>query len=347
MRGAAPEKLKSSLLAAVCVIALVRTAPAEENKPATPTLAGASISTTPDQVVREAATRAVRLVDRTSAGFLPTRTCFTCHTQTLSAMVLTDAHKVGIEIDELNLNRQSERAFEDSMFGGVRAATVGYALWALDIGGHAPDEKTERLVEYLLNYQKELGVWKTVVNRPPAEASDFTTNYVAVRGLNRYGHAKQREAIETRTAAVRRWLESADAADTEDQVFRLRLAHELKLPEERIGHFVQKLLSEQETDGGWAQERGMKPDGYATGSVLVALHEAGGLSCRHAAWLRGLGYLLRTQKPDGSWHVESRAKPLQEYFESGFPHGKDQFISAFATGWAAEALLMSLADERR
>jgi len=91
----------------------------------------------------------------------------------------------------------------------------------------------------------------------------------------------------------------------------------------------------------------MNPDAYATGSVLVALHEAGGLSCEHAAWRRGLGYLLRTQKSDGSWQVESRAKPLQEYFESGFPHGKDQFISAFATGWATEALLMSLAPVRR
>jgi hypothetical protein len=91
----------------------------------------------------------------------------------------------------------------------------------------------------------------------------------------------------------------------------------------------------------------MEPDAYATGSALVALHEAGGLSCQHPAWLRGLRYLLRTQQPDGSWHVVSRAKPLQEYFESGFPHGKDQFISTFATGWAAEALLMSLEQERR
>jgi len=77
------------------------------------------------------------------------------------------------------------------------------------------------------------------------------------------------------------------------------------------------------------------------------LHEAGGVSCQHPAWQRGCGYLLGTQKPDGSWHVVSRATPLQEYFESGFPHGKDQFISAFATGWATEALLMSLAQERR
>ena len=56
-------------------------------------------------------------------------------------------------------------------------------------------------------------------------------------------------------------------------------------------------------------------------------------------------YLLATQHADGSWYVRSRAPKFQPYFESGFPHGKDQFISAFATGWAAEALLMSLGKD--
>jgi hypothetical protein len=263
-------------------------------------------------------------------------------------MVLRDARKVGIKIDEANFTRQYERAFEvHGSLGGVRVDTVGYALWALDIGQQAPNDKTEAMVEYVLNYQKDLGTWKTTVDRPPAETSHFTTNYVALRGLHRYGNAQQREAIATRAAAVKKWLESANVADTEDQVFRLRLAHELKLPAEKLDRFVQRLVSEQDAEGGWAQKPGMKPDAYGTGSALVALHEAGGVSSQHSAWLRGLDYLLRTQKPDGSWHVESRAKPLQEYFESGFPHGKDQFISAYATGWATEVLLIALEHERR
>jgi N-acyl-D-amino-acid deacylase len=343
MHDAVLKALKSSAIAACSLIAMVRTAPAEERWPASATSGPVAISAMPNQEIREAATRAVRLIDRTSANFLTTRACFTCHTQTLSAMVLRDARKVGLEIDEANFKRQYERAFEvHGALGGVRVDTVGYALWALDIGQHAPDDKTEAMVEYVLNYQKDLGTWRTTVDRPPAEASSFTTNYVALRGLNRYGVAKQREAIATRLTAVRQWLESATAADTEDQVFRLRLAHELKLPSEMVDRFVQRLLSEQDASGGWVQRRGMKPDAYATGLVLVALHEAGRLIHQHSAWLRGLDYLLRTQQPDGSWQVASRAMPLQEYFESGFPHGKDQFISAFATGWATEALLMSL-----
>jgi hypothetical protein len=344
MHHAALKALNPSILAASFVIVVVGTASAEEKGPASATPGRAAVSTTPNQGVREAAAKAVRLIDRTSANFLTKRACFTCHTQTLSAMVLRDARDVGIEIDEANFKRQYERAIED--LTGTRVDTKGYALWALDIGRHAPDGNTEAMVEYILNYQKELGPWKTTVDRPPTEASNFTTNYVALRGLNRYGTAKQQAGIARRATAVRQWLESATAAHTEDQVFRLRLAHELKLPADKVDGYVQKLLTEQHADGGWAQKRGMEPDAYATGSVLVALHEAGGLSCQHSAWLRGLGYLLRTQQPDGSWHVVSRVKPLMEYFESGFPHGKDQFISAFATGWATEALLMALAQER-
>ena len=201
---------------------------------------------------------------------------------------------------------------------------------------------TSRMTAYLLKYQKELGHWKLTVDRPPAEASDFTTNYVAIRGLKRYGTDDQQTQIGARAEAVIRWISSAKAATTEDEVFRLRLAKELDLAAEKRASYVENLLSGQQADGGWAQKPDMKPDAYATGSVLVALHSAGGISCDHPSWRRGLKYLLGSQKPDGSWHVATRAKPLQEYFESGFPHGRDQFISAFATGWATEALLISL-----
>ena len=345
MRHAAPKALLIPVLAACSLIVAAPVFSADEKSPASPASQHAD-APTPPETVREAAARAVRLIDRTSAGFLATRACFTCHTQMLSALVLRDARKAGLETDEANFKRQCERAFEvHGVLGGVRVDTVGYALWALDAGGHPPDDKTEAMVEYVLNVQKDLGRWKTTVDRPPAEASHFTTNYVALRGLNRYGTATQRPAIAKRAAAVKQWLESADAPGTEDQVFRLWLARELGLPPDKAHRFVQRLLAEQDADGGWAQQRGMKSDAYATGSVLVALHEAGGLSRQHPAWRRGLGYLLRTQEPDGSWHVATRAQSLQPYFESGFPHGKDQFISAFATGWAAEALLMSLAED--
>ncbi len=45
-----------------------------------------------------------------------------------------------------------------------------------------------------------------------------------------------------------------------------------------------------------------------------------------------------SQEPDGSWHVVTRSKPVQIFFDNGDPHGKDQFISVLATNWAVAAL---------
>jgi hypothetical protein len=40
--------------------------------------------------------------------------------------------------------------------------------------------------------------------------------------------------------------------------------------------------------------------------------------------------------------VVSRSKPFQTYFESGYPHGKDQFISIAAAGWSTAALALAV-----
>ena len=63
-----------------------------------------------------------------------------------------------------------------------------------------------------------------------------------------------------------------------------------------------------------------------------------------AAYRKGLQFLISSQKEDGSWHVVSRSKPFQKYFESGYPHGKDQFISIAAGGWATMAPVFSLPE---
>jgi hypothetical protein len=44
-------------------------------------------------------------------------------------------------------------------------------------------------------------------------------------------------------------------------------------------------------------------------------------------------------------HVATRSKPIQTYFETGFPHGPDPFISSAATGWAATALGLAIGDD--
>ena len=94
----------------------------------------------------------------------------------------------------------------------------------------------------------------------------------------------------------------------------------------------------QRIDGGWSQLPETESDSYATGQVLFALNTAGRMAATNPVYQKGVDYLLRTQADDGSWHVKTRAIWLQPYFESGFPYGKDQFISTAGTAWAAMAL---------
>jgi hypothetical protein len=100
----------------------------------------------------------------------------------------------------------------------------------------------------------------------------------------------------------------------------------------------EELLTSQRPDGGWAQLVTLESDAYATGQVLTALKESGVLPVSSAAYQRGVQFLLNSQFEDGSWYVRTRTLPVQPYFDSEFPHGGDQFISAAATNWAVTAL---------
>jgi hypothetical protein len=60
-----------------------------------------------------------------------------------------------------------------------------------------------------------------------------------------------------------------------------------------------------------------------------------------ATYQRAVRFLLNTQQEDGSWYVKTRALAIQPFFDAGFPHGFDQWISAAGTSWATMALSLA------
>ncbi len=306
--------------------------------------------------IRAAISKSVPLLEKGSMGSADQRQCFTCHNQAVPLLALAEARKRGFAIDQDNFERQLRHTvahlqrgrknyFEGRGQGG-KVITAGYALWALEADGRTPDDTTTAVTSFLLEYQKEANHWRHPGNRPPSSGSDFTTTYVALRGLAEFGTEEQGPAIEARTAQVGKWLLSASPRDTEDRVFRLRALPFINAGEDELQKATLELLDSQRDDGGWAQAAGMKSDAYATGTVLVALLRAGNLSAKPRAIRRGVQFLVSTQLDDGSWHVVSRAKPFQTYFETGFPHAKDQFISIAASSWATLALVLTLPESR-
>ncbi len=166
-------------------------------------------------------------------------------------------------------------------------------------------------------------------------------------GLSVFATEDQASAADERLQRVKVWLKEAKAADTEDRVFRLRALHEVGADRQTLQTAAAELLRLQRDDGGWSQADGLKSDAYATGTVLAALFDTDTLEAEHAAYRRGVAYLLGSQLSDGSWKVATHATPIQTYFESGFPHEKDQFISMAATCWATVALLKACPQRER
>jgi squalene cyclase len=183
------------------------------------------------------------------------------------------------------------------------------------------------------------GGWRIATHRPPIESSDMEATAIGLRALQSYAPEPQKAEYAKAVERGAAWLTKAQPQTTEDHVFQLLGLAWTHARKDDIQKVARNLMALQQTDGGWGQLPTLASDAYATGQALTALAEAGSLTVTDPAYQRGVKFLLNTQLDDGSWYVRTRAIPVQPYFDSEFPHGSEQFISAAATNWATMALI--------
>ena len=303
-----------------------------------------------DNDARAAIARSMPLLQNSGLTFYDRGGCVSCHHNLLGLLTTRTLREqrlpfdVSIETLELrvlvdDLANTRDQALQGIVVPGGLATTTGYLLLSLDAAKHPPDATTDALVRLLRRAQMPDGSWLSAV-RPPSEASMITAAAVGLRGLQVYGDRGSpgdRRAI----AKARDYLLAAKPTNSEELTFRLLGLSWANASAPRRRAAFDALLSQQRADGGWAQLPYRESDAYATGQALVALREAG-VAVDSAAYQRGVRFLLDTQLVDGSWLVRTRSNFTQIYFESGFPHGAHQFISAAATHWATQALAWSL-----
>ena len=305
--------------------------------------------------------KSMDLLVKASSQFFAEGGCVSCHAQNMTALAVAAVRGRGLKTDEAAASEQAKATlfgfggFEQPMLqrmdppGG--SDTLMYSLLALDAGKQQADRVTDAMVFNMVGQQHAAGDWGFGgVRRPPIEDGGFSRTALCIRAMQVYGMPGRKAELDKRIARGRDWLLESKPRTTEDANMRLLGLKWTNVEASVLEGATRDVLALQRPDGGWSQTPDLAADAYATGQALYAL-SAAGVAASDPAYQRGVAWLLKTQLPDGSWHVASRAPKFQPYFESGFPHGHDQWISAMATGWAvmglSPAVSQASADARR
>jgi len=295
--------------------------------------------------------KSLALLQSSAVQFSKKTGCISCHHQSLLAMAASTARARGFRLDEEMAVHQVKATasvlapHRETLLQAVPTVPAtsivsSYALVGLAAEGYPADEMTDAMVHELAARQRRDGRWYSGGERPPLDQGDITATALCMRSLQLYPLPGRKQEFDQRVLKAREWLLAAVPSTTQEKALRLLGIAWAKADGKRVRDSVHALLREQRQDGGWAPMSTLESDAYATGQVLVALHEAG-VSPKDAVWRRGVEFLLKAQKEDGSWHVKSRALGFQPHFESGYPHGYDQWISAAGSAWATMALTLT------
>jgi ankyrin repeat protein len=308
---------------------------------------------------RTAVLRAMPILQKSARTFVEKQSCFSCHHNALSVMTLRLADRRGIPVDPSVLEAVETKTFRElrganALDDAVQAAGVSdptpnesFLLMAAHDAGLPAGVTTAVVARRLARWQHADGHWMTSDFRPPHSSSEFTATASAVRAITAYMPpelAGERDAVVRKATA---WLAATWPQSTEDATFRVLGLVWGGAPSDAIASATRVLLSLQLPGGGWPQLDGYSADAYSTGEAMYALR-ASGIAASTREWQRGARFLLSTQAADGTWHVRTRmispADISPPYFHTGFPYGKDEFLSYAGTCWAVMALLSDMPE---
>lgn len=310
---------------------------------------GLSAQTAPE--IRKAVERALPALQKSAATFVAKRACVSCHHNILPVMLLHLARDKDVAIDSRVLAAVEDKTFRAlrgpaALDDAIQATTLNdptpddsYLLMAAQAGGLPADLTTAVYARRIANWQRD-GHWVTSDFRPPHSSSLFTATATAVRAIGAWMPSELRAERDACISRARQWLVSTRPVSTEDASFRLMGLVWAGATKKEITDALRDLDALRTPGSGWPQLPGYPPDAYSTGEALYAMREAGSQRAE------GLRFLLSAQAADGTWRVHTRmlspAQVSPEYFDSGFPYGKDEYLSYAGSAGAVMALLQAL-----
>jgi len=301
----------------------------------------------PAASVRAALVGSIPLLQKADATFVQKAGCVSCHNNSLAALAVSAARVAGLPVNDataaadLKFIAAYVESWRERNLQGIGipgdSDTMSLILVGMAAEKYPADANTDAMAAFIKSKQIPNGMWPILGHRPPLETSALVSTVESMRALQLYAPKPLRSEYDKSIEMAKAWIAQARPQDTQERAFQMLGLKWTNADRARLQQAAGELIAEQRADGGWSQIATLKSDAYATGQALYALSESG-TPVSDAAYQRGVRFLIGSQFEDGSWHVRSRAAPIQPYFESSFPHGHDQWISAAATSWATIAL---------
>ena len=308
--------------------------------------------------VDAAVKKVIPLIEMSGEPGWKARRCVSCHSNSLPQMTVALARQKGFAVNEEQAKKElgfaiatDEPVLEPNRLGsspiGGGSDTLGYTLMGMAAAGAPADALSDAHLHFMSLNQYPDGSFRNSSYRPPTESAPLTTSAVALRSIKLYPIPGRREEFRERVDRAKRWLLSAKAFSTEERSMQLNALADVGASRSERAPFVKTLKAAQNQDGSWSQLPSVRPDAYATGEALYALHVSGSVPANDPVYQKGVQWLLRNQLADGSWFAPTRAVPVQPHTFESFPNGWHQFVSDAASCWATMALLFTLPDKPR
>jgi hypothetical protein len=167
----------------------------------------------PEARIRDAAGRALALIQASQKGWYDRQNCVSCHHQFQPALAYRAAREHGFPFDESIARADAARSFNYTDFDTLiqynyviePAMADAYQLVASDAAGVRANLGAAILARLIAARQAPDGHWDSFHQRPPSSYSRFTQTALALRAIQLYSHASQHGGgVDSGSAAVRR-----------------------------------------------------------------------------------------------------------------------------------------------
>ncbi len=305
-----------------------------------------------DTDVRSVIDRGLTFLAKDNLAWKESKKCYECHHAPFTIWALNEAKNRGYSVDDKVLAEMTSWVVGEDYLARLlpkrpeqKEIVFSEAPLLLALGLEAGDTKAtqdglKQMLASVVHDQNPDGSWKRVKESRPILSSPDTLTTLALLALSAPNAPDLGEEGKAAKQKGLQWLQAASPDDElQPAALRLILWRRLGRPPAEWEPLAQQLQKAQNDDGGWDQVKNAKSDAFATGQALYALAEAGAKS-DDVAVRKAQSFLAKSQQPDGSWAMTSRA-----IMGNGKVATKFEPITHAASAWAVMGLVRSAPAE--